>query len=72
MNRSIRRLSVAAVVSALVLTACGRGGDDDNAGGDGEGDGDGFFITGGDDTPTSFASHKSAGGRPSWGSTGGT
>ena len=35
MNRSIRRLSVAAVVSALVLTACGRGGDDDNAGGDG-------------------------------------
>lgn len=35
MNRTIRRLSVAAVVSALVLTACGRGGDDDKAGGDG-------------------------------------
>lgn len=35
MNRTIRRLSVAAVVSALVLTACGRGDDDDNAGGDG-------------------------------------
>lgn len=43
----------------------------EGAGGDGENDdGEGFFIAGGDETPTSLASRKSAGTRPSWGSTG--
>ena len=41
--------------------------------GDGEnGNGEEFFIAGGDDTPSTIASRKSAGTRPSWGSGGST